>query len=47
MEVLWGIILLLVMYVVIPVAIIGATMALLSRRRTPADTGADDARASR
>jgi hypothetical protein len=47
MEVLWGIILLLVMYVVIPVAIIGATLALLSRRRTPADAHADDARPTR
>jgi hypothetical protein len=29
MDVLWGIILLIVMYIVIPVAVIGATLAML------------------
>jgi hypothetical protein len=50
MDVLWGIIILLAMYVVIPVAIIGATLALLGgvdrvipgrgRRRTADRDGA-------
>ena len=57
MDVLWGIILLIVMYFVIPIAIIGATMAMLGggerflppvmrRSRRPADTRADGARSA-
>jgi hypothetical protein len=33
METLWGIILLIVMYIAIPVAIIAATLALLGGRK--------------
>jgi hypothetical protein len=55
MDVVWGIILLIVMYFVIPIAIIGGTLALLGggerflppamrRSRRPADTHADEAR---
>jgi hypothetical protein len=33
MDVLWGIILLIVMYIAIPVAIIAATLALLGGRK--------------
>ena len=33
MEVLWGIILLIVMYIVVPVAIIGGTLAMLGGRQ--------------
>lgn len=55
MEVLWGIILLIVMYFVIPIAIIGGTMAMLGggerflppvmrRARGPADARSDGTR---
>jgi hypothetical protein len=54
MDVLWGIIILIVMYIVIPVAVIGGTLVLLGggdrflppamrRGRQPADTHADEA----
>jgi hypothetical protein len=36
-ETFWGIVLLLVMYIVIPVAIFAATLALLGGRSKPTD----------